>query len=122
MGYFSIASIYFEYNTDDIAINLVSCDQSVGQWIDLSGLNQCEDTNDGIELDEDKFQEYLNLSEADSYVFDAIKTTFPFYRKFPTVKDRRRNDFCIGIRFAIFICAFTVSFVILWWYLKGNEY
>ena len=125
MGYFSIANLYFEYNarrTDDIASNPVSCDQPVGEWIDLSGINQVVDINDGIELDEDNFRNSLNLNDADSNVFDEIKTTFPFYREIPNVTDRRRHDYCIGVRFAVFICAFIVSFAILWWYLKGNAY
>jgi hypothetical protein len=124
-GYFSIANIYFEYNDhheDDITSNLVTCDQPVGEWIDLSGLDQDVESNDGNEIDIDNFQNSLNLNEAENIIFEEIKRSFPFYRERLAVTDRRRQDVCIGIRFALFICTFTVSFVILSWYLKGKTY
>ena len=120
-GYFSVSKLYFEYNSSlvsEVEKYSPTENESVGEWVDLSGQEESAHECYEDESTEITFENLLNLTESDNRTFKEIKDSFPYYRGTNRRIVRQRDDLCICIRFSLIICTFVGLITTLWWYLR----
>ena len=78
-GYFRVSRLQYEYSQRKPAV------ENIGEWVDLSGQEHSPDLNTNDTTDENKDVDFvvaLNLNDSEKILFEEIKSSFPYYRKY----------------------------------------